>query len=348
MRKLVAAATVLICLCLAPAAGAAAPPSFYGVVSGKFDPTPAEFDRMGAGKVGTMRISLAWGSVQPDGPGTYDWSRYDALIGQSAAQGIRILANVYGTPGWAAPRPNHPPTPQHYDEFETFLRASVERYGPNGTFWAANPQIPKLPITDWQLLNEVNSPTFWTNKPNPKVYKRLLVLANRAINGVDPGARIILAGLFMTPRIKNALTLEKYLSALYRMKSKPLFDAVAVHPYSTTPARALEAVREVRELMRRFKDKRTPILLTEVGWASAGQRTPLTVSRKKQARYLRQTFKAAAAKRGKFKIEAVLWYALKDVPGSNLWIYHAGLLSADGAPKPSWASFVRLTGGTTS
>ena len=42
----------------------------------------------------------------------------------------------------------------------------------------------------------------------------------------------------------------------------------------------------------------------------------------------------------------MLWYALKDVPGSNLWIYHAGLLSAGGTPKPSWASFVSLTGGT--
>ena len=345
MRKLVAATTVLLCLCLAPAAAAAAPPEFYGVVSGKFDPTEAEFDRMGAGRVGTMRISLAWASVQP-APGAFDWSRYDALVGQSAAHGIHILANVYGTPAWAASRPHHPPTKQHYGDFEAFLRAAVERYGPNGTFWADNPQIPKLPITDWQLLNEVNSPTFWTSKPNPKVYKQLLVVANRAINGVDPGARIILAGLFMTPRIKHALTLEQYLTALYRRKSKPLFDAVAVHPYSPTPGGVLTAVEEVRALMDGFKDKRTPIWLTEVGWASAGQKTPLTVSRSKQARYLRQTFKATAARRGRLGIEAVLWYALKDVPGSNLWIYHAGLLSAAGTPKPSWASFVNLTGGT--
>ena len=54
----------------------------------------------------------------------------------------------------------------------------------------------------------------------------------------------------MTPRIKHALTLEQYLTALYRRESKPLFDAVAVHPYSPTPGGVLTAVEEVRALMR--------------------------------------------------------------------------------------------------
>ena len=85
------------------------PPQFYGVVSAKFDPTAAEFDRMGAGKVGRHRVSFAWASVQTNGPESFDWSRYDAVVGDAAENGIQTLATIYGTPAWAAARPNHPP-----------------------------------------------------------------------------------------------------------------------------------------------------------------------------------------------------------------------------------------------
>jgi polysaccharide biosynthesis protein PslG len=346
-QSLLAAAIVVSLAVGAPSAAHAIPPQFFGVVSAKFDPTAAEFNRMGSGKVGRHRVSFAWASVQTNGPDNFDWSRYDAVVGAAAENGIQTLATVYGTPSWAAARPNHPPKKQYVDEFETFLRELVRRYGPNGTFWLLNPLIPRVPITDWQLFNEVNSPTFWLKKPSPKQYKPLLVAANRAIKGEDPNARIILAGLFQNPRIKNGLTSERYLTGLYRLKAKKLFDAVAVHPYSTTPGRVLKAVTQTRLLMNRFKDSSTPIWLTEVGWATGGRKTPLTVSFGKQANNLVRTYKLAASKRKSLGIEAVFWYSLKDVPGSsNLWVDHAGLLTSGGKPKPSWNAFVGLTGGT--
>ena len=151
---------------------------------------------------------------------------------------------------------------------------------------------------------------------------------------MDPSAQIILAGLFQNPRIKNGITSERYLTGLYRLKAKKLFDAVAVHPYSTTPGRVLKAVTQTRLLMNRFKDSRTPIWLTEVGWATGGRKTPLTVSFGKQANNLVRTYKLAASKRKSLGIEAVFWYSLKDVPGSsNLWVDHAGLLTSGGEPE---------------
>ena len=112
---------------------------------------------------------------------------------------------------------------------------------------------------------------------------------------------------------------------------------MAVHPYSTTPGRVLKAVTQTRLLMNRFKDSSTPIWLTEVGWATGGRKTPLTVSFGKQANNLVRTYKLAASKRKSLGIEAVFWYSLKDVPGSsNLWVDHAGLLTSGGNPKPSW------------
>lgn len=348
MRKLLVATAIVVSPAAGvPAAAGAAPPQFYGVVSAKYDPTAAEFDRMGSGKVGRHRVSFAWASVQTSGPGSFDWSRYDAIVGAAAQNRIGTLATIYGTPGWAAARPNHPPSKEHIDEFETFLRELVGRYGPSGSFWTLNPSLPRVPITDWQLFNEVNSPTFWLNKPSPKLYKTLLLAANRAIKGVDPNAKIILAGLFQDPRIKNGITSKDYLTGLYRLKTKPLFDAVAIHPYSPTPRRVLSAVENTRVLMNRFGDRHTPIWMTEVGWATGGRKTPLTVSYGKQAKNLVGTFRLAAKQRKRLGIEAMFWYSLKDVPGpSNLWVDRAGLLTSSGSPKPSWNSFVRLTGGT--
>ena len=205
----------------AGSASAAAPAEFYGVVGGKFDPAPADFERMGAGKVGSVRVNLAWATVQRNGPSEpYDWSRYDALMSSAAQNGIDVLLTIYGTPDWAAPRPNHPPPAAYVDEFEAFVRAAVERYGPGGTFWLLNPLLPNNPVTDWQLFNESNSPSYWLPKPKAKQYKPFLVVANRAIKAVDPNATLILAGLFSTPRIKNGVTLQRYLTDLYRLKTQ--------------------------------------------------------------------------------------------------------------------------------
>lgn len=345
MKRLIAATAVALCLGTASSA-AAAPRDFYGVVGGKFDPNDAEFDRMGAGRVGSIRVNLAWATVQEDGPSApYDWGRYDPVVQHAAENGIEVLMTIFGTPGWAAARPNHPPDPAHMDEFEAFLRAAVERYGPNGMYWQLNPAVPKTPVTDWQLFNESNSPTYWLAKPRAKQYKPYLQLANRAIKGIDPNARLILGGLFPTPQIRNGVPLDKYLTDLYKLKTRSLFDAVALHPYSTTPAGVLEAIKDLRELMRGFKDRKKPILLTEVGWASAGQKTPLTVKPKVQAKYLRQTYKLAAANRKKLKVDGVFWYTLNDLP-SKIWIDNTGMFTVGGAAKPSWRAFVRLTGGT--
>lgn len=344
MRRLVATTTVLLCLGWA-ATAQAAPRSFYGVVASS-DPSAAEFAVMGDANVGMLRLNFSWESVQPSGPDQpYDWARYDSLIGSAAQQGIRVLPTIFSSPSWAADKQSHPPKPASMDEYREFIQAAAERYGSNGIFWLLNPLIPKTPIIDWQAWNEVNSPSFWLPKPSPKSYKQLLAATNAGLAAGDPSARVMLAGLFRSPRIKNGVFLKKYLPGLYKAKAKPLFDSVAVHPYAPTPKRALLSVLEARRIMNRFKDKKKPIFLTEVGWATAGQKTPLTVSRKKQAKYVTKLYRLMAKNRKRRKIGGVLWYSFKDLPGS-IWFNNTGLFTAGGAPKPSWNAFARVAGGT--
>jgi hypothetical protein len=118
-----------------------------------------------------------------------------------------------------------------------------------------------------------------------------------------------------------------------------------MHPYATTPRDALESVRDTRKIMARFKDKRTPLWITEIGWATGGIRTPLTVSPKRQAAYLRQTFGLLGKNRGRLRIAGVVWYSWRDLPG-GIWFNHTGLFTEGLQPKPSWNAFVRLTGGS--
>jgi hypothetical protein len=343
MRGLVIATTLLICLALASQARAAAPREFYGVVAAN-DPDSTEIARMGAGRVGTLRINFVWGVVQPAAGAPYNWSHYDALIGGAAQQGIRLLPTVYSSPGWAAARPNYPPSNDHLGDFRAFVHAAAERYGSSGTFWTANPGIPKLPILNWQVWNEVNSPSFWYAKPNAKQYAALLRVFSDGIKSADPTAKIVLAGLFRTPRIRHGINLDRYLPALYRAKTKSAFDAVAVHPYATTPEQALQAVRDTRKIMSRFKDSKTKLWVTEIGWASGGNPTPLTVSPQRQASYLRKSFGLLASNRKRLRIAGVVWYSWRDVPG-GIWFDNTGLFTQNLDPKPAWRTFTALTGG---
>jgi hypothetical protein len=345
VRRFVIALTLLVSLGFASQASAAAPRAFYGVIPAN-DPDATEIARMGTGKVGTLRINFVWGAVQPTAGSSFDWSHYDPIIGAAAEQGIRVLPTVYSSPPWAAAKSNYPPSKAHMNDFRAFVQASAQRYGANGTFWSDHPTIPKLPAIDWQLWNEVNSPSFWYRKPSVKQYVGLLRVFHDAIKTGDPSAHIVLAGLFRTPQIKNGIDLDRYLPGIYRRKAKPLFDAVAIHPYATTPRDALESVKEARKIMSRFKDKRTPIWITELGWATGGNPpTALTVSPQRQATYLRKSYGLMAANRGRFKIAGVIWYSWRDVPGP-IWFFHTGLFTSAFDPKPAWDAFTGLTGGS--
>jgi polysaccharide biosynthesis protein PslG len=342
----VLAAVVLICA-WAPAADAArAPRPFYGVMAAQ-DPTASELARMGDGRVGTLRVNFVWSAVQPSESSPLNWSYYDAIIGGAASQGIEVLPTVYSSPPWAASRTNHPPNKGHLEEFRAFVRAAAERYGAGGSFWVAHPSISPKPVVWWQLWNEPNFPNFWYRKPNPKQYVALLRVFHEAVKAGNPAGKVVLAGLFPTPaeHVRGGINLDRYLTAIYRHHGKPLFDAAAVHPYASRPSVSLDYIREARRIMARFGDKRSPIWVTEIGWASGGAATPLTVGSRRQASYVRSTFRLLAKNRRRLKIAGVIWYSWRDLPG-GIWFNHTGLFTQGYEAKPAWKAFVGLSGGS--
>jgi hypothetical protein len=316
---------------------------FYGVISAEPLPGGPMLARLGDAGIGTLRVNLAWAYVQsgPDAPN--DWTHYDPVVEDAARNGLRVLATVYGSPAWAAPSPEYPPLGDSLPGFQAFVKAAVGRYGPGGSFWSQHPDLPELPVTDWQLWNEPNFPLFWKPAPDAGDYLTLLRAFHTAVKGVAPSASVLLGGLFPSPA--GGIPLDQFLGDLYRRGGRRDFDAVGIHPYAGTSAEVIERVAEARALMRRFADPDKPIWITEVGWASGGAPSGLTVSPARQAVNLAGTFERAADARDRLGIAGMVWYALSDTPGTP-WPAHCGLFTVDGTPKPSWREFAELAGGS--
>jgi polysaccharide biosynthesis protein PslG len=317
---------------------------FFGVISAEPLPDAPMLARLGRGGAGTLRINLAWGTVQTGPNAPYDWSHYDPVVANAARAGVRVLATVYSSPTWAEPSPETPPLGSSLPGFRSFARAAAERYGAGGTFWATHPDLPELPITDWQVWNEPNSPLFWKPDPNAAQYMTLLRAFRSAVKEADPRAQILLGGLFPTPA--GGISMNRFLGELYDAGGRGQFDAVAIHPYASTPQIALARIANERRITERFGDPDVPIWVTEVGWASRGVPPGLVVGPAGQANYVTQTFELAAAQRDRLGIAGVIWYSLKDTPGP-IWVGHCGLFRLDGSPKPAWEAFAEVADGSS-
>ncbi|HEX6687798.1 MAG TPA: hypothetical protein VF085_03945, partial [Solirubrobacterales bacterium] len=186
----------------------AAPRSFFGIV-----PQTVLSDEdaryMRAGGIGTVRLPINWESVQPTRRGGYDWGSVDREIAIVAGQGLRVLPFLSGVPHWLSHKSTTLPidSGRARQGWTAFVKAAVKRYGPGGEFWVEHsPSVAKdgivisasVPIHVWQIWNEANF--FYFNYPvSPTRYARLLKLSYRAVKSADPGAQILLSGLFGEP-----------------------------------------------------------------------------------------------------------------------------------------------------
>jgi len=351
-------ATVAAALVLAVTAtpAAAVNGAFFGTVAAE-TPAAEEFADMGAANVGTYRFPLDWSQIQPTEGTPHDWSAIDPQVENAALNGIEVLPVAYGSPEFAAGERREPPlgSQQAKQGWKDFLTAAVERYGRGGEFWTTfeleHPGVEPRPMTALQLWNEQNSPTFYAPKPSPKEYAKLLKISNQALAGAD--LAIVLGGMFGTPRRNQGIYSWKFLKRLYKVKgAKKLFDAVALHPYSPNLSGVTAQIELARKQMRKAKDRKTPVWITELGWGSAGTNNhPLVKSEDGQRKMLRKSFNLALDRKGKWKIRRVLWFSWRDpdtdedlVGGVCHWCGSAGLFAVDLEPKPAFDQYRKFTG----
>lgn len=344
-----------IAFLLAPATAQAVPRGFFGIVP-QTGLTKADFARMSAGGVETLRLPLSWAGTQQRPRSDYNWSGFDPTVAAAAENGIEILPVLSEAPRWATGSNLRMPvdSARQRRAWAEFVGAAVERYGRRGEFWSehgpgSKDPLPRLPIRSWQVWNEENF--FYFVKPvSVGRFARLLAITRRAVSQADPRGEIVLGGLFGEPPqgMPRGMDAVDFLRQLYRKRGvKANFDAVALHPYAADVADLRSQVEEVRRTMVRHGDRRSDLYITEMGWGSAynPKAVAFEVGRQGQARELRAAYRYLLANRGRLRLRQVDWFTWKDVAGSCNFCDSSGLFQAGKGfkPKPAWRAFVQVT-----
>lgn len=340
---------VLVFLALAAPAAAYLPQGFIGI-SPQSPATASDYRLMEESGVQSIRLPFGWSSIEPDGPSPLgaEWAGYDHAVGLAAEYGMRVFPVVYGTPEWVAPSPKRLPvsTPWQRWAWASFLRALAGRYGPGGAFWEENPDLPELPFHLWEIWNEENLVTF-AERPNPAEFATLIRISGRVLHRADPRAQVIVGGLFGQPlQIPPNVGSGNYVARLYRAgRVKPFFDGIGLHPYVGEPVAMGRQLANLRRVMRRYGDGRTPLYVTELGWGSDNGPTRWQRGLLGQAEALSESFEMLSENRLRWGVRGAWWYTWSDEGGTCIFCTSAGLLTTRREGKPAWYRFNEWTGG---
>ena len=267
---------------LAAPADARVPRGFVGITAddvfaGDDNYRTANLSAMAAIGVQTIRQTFDWSKIERR-RGVYDFAYHDAYVAKAAAHGIRVLPVLFSPPSFYRPtRGRAACAPRKMATFARFAKAVAHRYGRRGTLWKQHPEVPRNPITAYQIWNEPNLKIYWCNRrPNAARYVAMLRTVGRAIKGVDRSAHILTAGI-PPSKLRSAVPIERYLAQMYRAGGRQYFDSLAINSYARNQGELRGLLRSVRRLMNRHGDRRGRLWITEIGWGDRGPKHRLIV-----------------------------------------------------------------------
>jgi hypothetical protein len=344
--------------------GSGAPPhklprGFFGVAP-QTVLTEKDVAYMKAGGIESVRVAFPWTVIQPTKRGGYDWDAVDPTIEVATRGGLEVLPFLAGTPRWLGKTTTLPVNnARQRAAWTAFLKAAVERYGPGGEFWTQHgtegidyePAIPRpIPVRTWQIWNEANF-FYFAYPVSPTRYAQLLKISSQAIKSVQPGAKILLTGLFGEPNASGArgMPASTFLERLYRVPGiRSRFDGIALHPYAIDTEQLEEMVESVHEVTRENHD-RPGFYITEMGWGSQNnfQQVAFEQGIRGQVRELKGAYGFLIDNQQRLNLKQVYWFSWKDAPllcnvCDSVGFFRQGPRFK---PKPAWRAFVGITGG---
>jgi hypothetical protein len=314
----------------AHAASLPVPSTFVGVDADgpMLDPSKSglnlatQFNTMVAHGVGSVRVAFNWATAQPyqtmaDVPsgqqGQFtdvngvptNFSQTDELVQLAAQRGVALLPTVLYAPNWDAvdndTGVDYPATPGPY---AAYLTALIGRYGPHGSFWSSHPQVPRMPIRQWQIWNEENLGYYW-RQPFASSYATLLHAAHDAIKRADPGAKVVLGAL-------TNFAWES-IGQLYKVPGfRNWFDIASVNAFTKKPADVILYLQLMRNSLDHFHQGRKAMIASELSWPSAVGETPdhydFDTTQSGQARNILQLLPMLGADRRKLGLLGFYYY----------------------------------------
>jgi polysaccharide biosynthesis protein PslG len=300
-------------------------------------------------KTGTkwLREEFLWSTIEPS-RGSFDFSYYDHFMLIAAQHGMHVLAVVDGTPSWAGATDNT--VPADASGYAQYVAALIARYGSNGSFWNAHPDLRGSAIGTWELWNE----PYYASNYAPARYANLVKATAIAGHAVDPTAKFLLSAEMQSAR-DSAGNWLWWDDALYRAVPdlNKYFDGVAIHPYgrNTTGLNPMIAgkayanydhVRRAEDIHQQFIKHgagNKPFWITEAGWSTCTDNSDC-VNASQQATDLNTLF---GYLHGSWKswIQAAFIYRYGDGANPSTMQDGYGLSNLNGSPKPALAIFAR-------
>jgi hypothetical protein len=280
----------------------------------------AQMGLMARSGVEAVRITQAWEQIEPR-KGAYALANLDRLVRTAANHHLSVIVNVTQTPFWATSRPKSPEwqryPPKDLNAMAGLWLTLAGRYGPGGSFWAANPTVPKNPVRRWQIWNEQSAPWHWAPRPWAPGYVKLLKASAKAIRAVDSKATIVAGSVVASPNYSQWGAVRD----LYRAGGKPWFDEISVHPFTNdsrsvdgTIDQMLEILTRVRKATRKAHDGKVPIVITELTWPASVGSIPrnallgVETTKKGQLQRLKAGYRRLAQQRRKLGVTQAYWY----------------------------------------
>ena len=243
---------LFFCTLGAAALGLTAAASPFGMCAHLNRMPPEEMRRELADMAGLgarmVRVDLDWSQVEPE-PGKWDFTRWDALVGEAGRQGVKVLPIL----GGELPAHGKPPF-RNLERWLNYVERCVSRY--------------KGRIDCYEVINEADCDRPWGEKPDPANYAALLQATYRTVKKADPRARVLFTGVsdFGRPM--------EFVEGVFRAGAGDSFDVMNFHPYQwrNVPESQLPLrIRDLKALMKKYGiDK--PVWITEIGNSSAPDR----------------------------------------------------------------------------
>lgn len=355
MRRRIALAlalTLALTLTAAPAA-AALDPMREGIMwTTQFTPPLDQLAQLtGDAHAEVARLPIRWKNVQR-GPGKpFDFSRYDPYVEALARNGVTVVANLHGTPKWAAettaggqPIERRPPVAAFQDDWRRYARQVVRRYGPGGTLWqergVAGEPLPYHPIREYEIWNEPNLAENWTGgRRDPKSYAAFLIDTAEAIRAERGDTRIL--GISLCHCGVSPMSYTQRVLAV--PGAREAMNAIAYHTYRAGPRGHVAAANGLRDAIDGAGYPNLEMHLTEFGWGTCEHlRVEVCVSPERQAELVTDTYRRFEANSLRLRLEAAHWFLLTDLcdrEACGSHFQHMGLLSRSGQEKPSWSAY---------
>ncbi len=294
------------------------------------------------------RIEALWGAIEPLPPSEaqtrgvprFNWgpvvSRYRTMM----RDGIRPVVVAYSTPAWArspgwdrpgsCTRCTFPPSPRHIAAWQAFLRSLMAH-------------LPRMSALE--IWNEPNFISFFAPHPDPALYARLLLAADRAASDADFHRPILTGGLSPSPPSRGKIAPSQFLARVYEIAGKRSFAGIGAHPYSAQApwvAGMTKDLEQLRRVSERFNDGSKPLWITEVGIGGvAGGGGHFNVPLDQQGQVLARMYRAT---RG-LNVRSFLIYTLSDLGGASRFGTY-GVMTPSLRPKPAYCYLAQHIGGT--